>query len=112
MLSRVGKGIVPFLRDWVRNFAFHLSGPPFPRLRKILAAIGLAAMGPGYLYGVIKAIIAGEVRNRGAVIATAKEEPFAFYTLTLIGGLGAAFVTAFGVALLVLILKGRPSRSE
>jgi hypothetical protein len=103
---------VAFLLDWVRNFAFHLSGPPFPRLRKILAAFGLAAMGPGHLYGVITAIIAGEVRSRAAVIATAKEEPFAFYTLTLIGGFGAAFVTVFGVAVLVLILKGRPSRSE
>lgn len=76
-----------FLWDWVRNFAFHLAGPPFSRFRKILAATGLAAMGSGYLCGVIKVIIAGEVRNRGAVIATAKEEPFAFYTLTRRGRL-------------------------
>lgn len=73
----------------------------------------VAVSGPGVLYKVIEAIIAGEVRNRGAVIATAKEEPFEFYTMTLIVGSGAAFVTALGVAaFLVLILKGRPSRSE
>ncbi|MFC0804631.1 MULTISPECIES: hypothetical protein [Sinorhizobium] len=105
--------MVAYLRDWVRIFAFHLSVGPFPRLSKIIAAIGLAASGPGVLYKVIEAIIVGEVRNRGAVIATAKEEPFSFYTMTLIVGLWAAFATAFGVAaFLVLILKGRPSRSE
>ncbi|MCK3779755.1 hypothetical protein MZK49_23970 [Ensifer sesbaniae] len=105
--------MVAFLRDYVRILAYHLSVGPFPRLSKIIAAIGLAVSGPGVLYTVIEAIIAGEVRNRGAVIATAKEEPFKFYTMTLIVGSGAAFVTALGVAaFLVLILKGRRSRSE
>lgn len=71
---------------------------PFHRLTKITVAIGLAATGPGVLYKVIEALISGEVRNRGAIIATAEEQPFEFYTMTLIVGSGAALVTALGVA--------------
>lgn len=56
------------------------------RLHKILIAIGAASIGPGALYAVIDALIAGEVRRRGAVTLTATDDPFAFYTLMLVGG--------------------------
>ncbi|OOG61966.1 hypothetical protein B0E45_31660 [Sinorhizobium sp. A49] len=84
----------------------------FPRVRKIAATIGLAAFGPAALYGVIDALIAGEVRHRGTVIATAKEEPFEFYTLILVSGLAASLVAVLSLAFLALLLKGRASRTE
>ncbi|WP_244512639.1 MULTISPECIES: hypothetical protein [unclassified Ensifer] len=103
--------MVAFLRDYVRILAYCLSAGPFPRLTQIIVAIGLAVSGPGILYTAIEAMITGEVRSRGAVIATAKEQPFEFYTVALIHGLGAAFLTVlFGAAFLFLLFKGRASR--
>jgi|GEM_PF-1962783 len=84
-----------------------LSVGPFIRVQKILFAIGAASIGPGAVYGVVHAIITGEVSRAGAVVLTAHEDPFGFYALMLIGGLGAALGTVFAVALLVVLLKGR-----
>lgn len=82
-----------------------------PHLKTVAAAIGLAAFGPATLYGVIEALLAGEVRNRGQVIASAKNDAFEFYSMMLVGGLGALFVTGLSLLFLVLVLKGRASRS-
>lgn len=81
-----------------------------PRLKTVAAAIGLAAFGPATLYVVIEALLAGEVRNRGWVIASAKNDPFEFYSMMLVGGLGALFVTGLSLLFLILMLKGRASR--
>lgn len=77
------------------------------RLHKILIAIGAASIGPGALYAVIDALIAGEVRRRGAVTLTATDDPFAFYTLMLVGGVGAILGTLVAAAILVMLLKRR-----
>lgn len=77
------------------------------RLHKILIAIGATAVGPGALYAVIDALIAGEVRRRGTVTLTANENPFEFYTLLLLGGVGATLGTVLAIALLVVLLKRR-----
>ncbi|MGF6174723.1 hypothetical protein [Ensifer sp. 4252] len=82
----------------------------FPRLKTIAAEIGLAAFGPATLYGVIEALLDGVVRNRGRVIASAKDDPFEFYSMMLVGGLGALFVTGPSLLFLILLLKGRASR--
>lgn len=83
----------------------------FPRLRKIAAAIGLAAFGPATLYGVLEATIAGEIRNKwGGVIASAKDDVFEFYLLILIGGAAALFITVLGALFLFLLYKGRSRR--
>ncbi|WDZ78255.1 hypothetical protein PWG15_07125 [Ensifer adhaerens] len=82
------------------------------RLHKTLIAIGAASIGPGALYGVIHALITGEVSRRGAVILTANENPFEFYTLMLVGSVGATLGTLMAAALLVVVLKRRASSSR
>ncbi len=97
-------------RDKLREICERLlSGGP---LHKILITIGAASIGPGALYGVIDALIAGEVHRRGAVVLTANEDPFEFYALMLVGGVGATLGTLVAAALLVVVLKGRASRSN
>lgn len=81
------------------------------RLHKILIVIGMLSLGPGALYGVIHALVTGEARRRGAVTLTANEDPFEFYALMLVGGVGATLGTLVAAGLLVVVLKGRASRT-
>lgn len=76
-------------------------------LHKTLIAIGAASMGPGALYGVIDALVTGEISSRGVVALAASEDPFAFYTLVLTCGLAASLGTAVSVGLLIVVLKRR-----
>ncbi|MBD9510015.1 hypothetical protein IB265_24890 [Ensifer sp. ENS10] len=82
----------------------------FPRLKTVAAAIGLAGFGPATMYGVIEALIAGEIRHRGSVIASAQDDVFEFYLLMLLGGGVALYLTALSLLFLFLLFRGRASR--
>ncbi|MGQ3215775.1 hypothetical protein [Shinella sp.] len=82
----------------------------FPRLKTVAAAIGLAAFGPATLYGVVEALLAGEVRNLGRVVASVRDDPLEFYAIMFVGGLGALLVTTLSALFLILLFKGRGSR--
>lgn len=112
ILAKLGKGIAAFFRDWLRNAEQMLSVGPFRRVQKILFAIGAVSLGPGFVYGVIHALGAGEFTRRGVVTLTARNDPFEFYTLMLFGGLVGSFFTLFAFVLLRVLLKGRASRSR
>lgn len=112
MLAKLGKGLSAFFRDWTRIAEHMLSVGPFPRLRKTLVAIGAVSMGPGVLFGVIHALVTSEVTRRGVVTLAARDNPFEFYTLMLVGGVVGTLSTLFAFALLVVLLKGRASRSR
>lgn len=81
-------------------------------IHKMLVAIGAASMGPGALYSVIHALVTGEISSRGVVTLAASEDPVAFYTLVLACGVGATLGTLVAAALLVVVLRGRASRSR
>ncbi|MCY1524003.1 hypothetical protein D9M68_589190 [compost metagenome] len=76
-------------------------------MHKTMIAVAAVSLGPGSLYGVIHALITGEVSQRGAVILTATEDPFEFYALMLFGGVYATLGTVLAIGLLVVTLKGR-----